>query len=155
MSTRSTALDETVRAEVGHVLEGVAIDLIALSLNLKQAHWHVHGATFKQVHEQLDEVLADVRTYSDDAAERAIALEVSIDGRPAAVAKSAVADFRTGWLDALEAVALVADEVGAVAGRARSTLPTLEEKDPISHDLVVQIVDGLEKHLWMLRAQTR
>ncbi|GAA3394041.1 Dps family protein [Cryptosporangium minutisporangium] len=155
MGTRSTALDEAVRSEVGHLLEGIAVDLIALSLNLKQAHWHVQGPTFKQVHEQLDEVLADVRTYSDDAAERAVALEVSIDGRPAAAAKSPVADFRTGWLDAQETVALVADEIGAVAARARETLETLEEKDPISHDLVVQIVSGLEKHLWMLRAQTR
>ena len=61
----------------------------------------------------------------------------------------------SGWLDAQETVALVADELGAVAARARETLATLEEKDAISHDLVVQIVSGLEKHLWMLRAQTR
>jgi starvation-inducible DNA-binding protein len=153
MTNLETTLTDSVRRQTGQILQGRLVDLLALSLNVKQAHWHVTGRTFKQVHEQLDEINADVRGWSDDVAERAIMLDVPVDGRPQAVATSSVAEFPTGFLTDDKVVDAVAEQIVAVVGAARPELETLDRLDLVTQDLLIGIIAGLEKHLWMLRAQ--
>ena len=69
-------------------LQQALVDLIDLSLQAKQAHWNVYGPQFRSVHLQLDDVVADVRTWSDDVAERLVA----IGGTPEALHALIVAD---------------------------------------------------------------
>ena len=139
---------------IGTILQDHLVDLIGLSLNAKQAHWHVTGPQFVPVHEQLDRIVDDARLWSDDVAERAVALGFDVDGRPRRVATDTVVeDFPAGFVGDAKAVLLVRDQVEAVVGRLRSSLDELGTLDPVTQDLVIGILHGLEKHLWMLRAQ--
>ena len=150
--TRST-LSDAVRQDVGKILQSRLSDLLALSLNLKQAHWHVTGRTFKQVHEQLDEIVDDVRTWSDEVAERSTTLGVPTDGRPSAVVSSKVPEFPSGFLTADQTVTAVAEQIAAVVASTRAEIDRAGELDPVTQELLIGSTAGLEKHLWMLRAQ--
>ncbi|MDR2113708.1 MAG: DNA starvation/stationary phase protection protein, partial [Bifidobacteriaceae bacterium] len=70
------------------ILQAALVDLIDLSLLAKQAHWNVRGTNFRSVHLELDEVIDQVRIYSDDVAERLAAVGGSPDGRANTVAET-------------------------------------------------------------------
>jgi starvation-inducible DNA-binding protein len=139
---------------VGAVLQEALVDLTALALNGKQAHWHVRGPQFLPVHEQLDAIVDDARGWADLVAERAVTLGTPVDGRAATVAtETAVGSFPTGFVEDAKAVALVRDLVGTMVDRLRSHVDELGELDPVTQDLVIEVLRGLEKHRWMLDAQ--
>jgi starvation-inducible DNA-binding protein len=142
------------RQRVAQELQGVLPSLIDLALRLKQAHWNLRGARFKSVHEQLDEVLLDVRGAVDDVAERIVTLDVPANGLSrTVVADSHLGKFPEGRLDVTTAILQPAEDLDRVAHSLRSTLSVLAEVDPISEDLVIGIAGTLEKHQWMLRSQ--
>jgi len=155
--TRTIELvDGAVRdtARVGTVLQEALVDLTALALNGKQAHWHVRGPQFLPVHEQLDAIVDDFRAWADLVAERAVALGVPVDGRAATVASETAVDaFPTGFVEAAKAVALMRDLVEVSVVRLRAHLEELGELDPVTQDVVIEVLRGLEKHRWMLHAQ--
>ncbi|WP_020574838.1 Dps family protein [Actinopolymorpha alba] len=141
--------------DVGRLLQPVLVDLIALSLNAKQAHWHVQGRHFTQVHEQLDTLVDDVRDCADDVAERLIALDVPVDGRPAAVATTTnLPEFDQGFLGDDKVVSAIVDQIDATISRGRQALGPLDEIDQVSQDVVIELLRKLEKHRWMFAAQT-
>jgi starvation-inducible DNA-binding protein len=134
-------------------LQDLLVDLVALSLEGKQLHWHVQGKDFRSVHLQIDEVVDSARTYSDQVAERAVTLGNAVDGTPEAVAKEhGLPGLPEGWVKDEDAVRLLADAVAAVIERGRELIEASED-EPVTQDLVITIVGGLEKHLWMLRSQ--
>jgi starvation-inducible DNA-binding protein len=142
-------------SEVASCLQPVLTDLLALTLNLKQAHWHVRGQHFTPVHELLDTVVADARTYSDDVAERVVALGVAVDGRPESVAdKTSLPHIADGFLTDDKLVAAVVEQLDAAIESARAALKPLDEADPVSQDIVIELLRELEKHRWMFEAQT-
>ncbi len=157
MSTSTIGLSpEAVsdRAGVAARLQDALVDLVALGLNAKQAHWHVHGPQFLPVHQHLDTLVDDTRAWADLLAERAVTLGVPVDGRPATVANDARVDtFPAGHVEDGKAVALMAEEVDGVVRRLRRGLAVLGEADPVTQDVVIEVLRGLEKHLWMLQAQ--
>jgi len=134
-------------------LQELLVDLVGLSLQGKQLHWHVQGKDFRSVHLQIDEVVDSARAYSDLVAERAVTLGNAVDGTPEAVAKEhGLPGIPHGWVKDEDAVRLLADAVEAVVNRGRELIAASED-EPVTQDLVIEIVAGLEKHLWMLRAQ--
>lgn len=140
--------------ELGRDLQALLVDLIALSLAGKQAHWHVTGRQFVPVHEQLDAIVESVREYADQIAERSVQLGVPVDGRAGTVAADQrVGEMPDGWLDDEKAVRLIADQLEAFVARGRERLDRTGELDPVTQDLVIEVLRGLEKHLWMLQAQ--
>jgi starvation-inducible DNA-binding protein len=140
--------------EVGRLMQPVLVDLIALSLNGKQAHWHVQGRHFTQVHEQLDDLVADARKYADEVAERLIALDVAVDGRPATVGSTtALPEFDEGFLSDDKVVSAIVDQIDAAIRRARAALKPLDEIDQVSQDIIIELLRALEKHRWMFAAQ--
>lgn len=140
--------------EVGRFLQPVLVDLIALSLNAKQAHWHVQGRHFTQVHEQLDSLVDDVRRLSDDVAERLVALDVAVDGRPGTVSRTTeLPDFDEGFLSDDKVVSAIVDQIDAAISRARAALEPLDDIDQVSQDIIIELLRALEKHRWMFAAQ--
>jgi starvation-inducible DNA-binding protein len=138
--------------EVATHLQPVLVQLLALALNGKQAHWHVRGRQFVSVHEQLDTVVADARKYADDIAERVVTLGEPVDGRARAVAE-ATGPFPDGFLADDKAVSLIIEHLDAVIEQARAALHPLEKLDLVSQDLVIELVEIMEKHRWMFEAQ--
>ena len=140
----------------GRILQATLVDLIDLSLQGKQAHWTVTGPLFKPLHEHLDAIVDDARTWYDDVAERMAALDVAPDGRPATIVASTVLEpLEAGWQRDAEVVVRFVDRMTGIAGRIRERIDELAELDPISQDLLIGIGHGVEKHLWMLRVQAR
>ena len=141
-----------IAAELGPVLT----DLIDLSLQGKQAHWNVTGPFFQSVHSQMDKIVDDAREWADEVAERIVAVGATASGQVDDVAKvSSLDPLPNGTLGDQQALALVAQRVESVAFRARAAMERLGDIDLVSQDLITGIVGGLEKHLWMLRAQIR
>lgn len=134
-------------------LQPLLTDLSALALHGKQAHWHVTGREFLQLHAQLDQIVGDARTWSDDVAERAVTLGFPVDGRPDAVATSGLPSTPDGFVDGDKALRATEQQLIAVVATARDGLAELGEIDPVTQDLVIGILHGLEKHLWMVQAQ--
>lgn len=139
-------------ADVAAALRPLLVDLIALAMNGKQAHWHVRGRLFLPIHEQLDVLVADARRFSDDVAERVVALDSAVDGRPQAVAEASPA-MPEGFIADDKVVAMVVEQLGAVIEGARNIVNELDDVDLVSQDLVIELVSVLEKHRWMFAAQ--
>ena len=150
----STDLSYEVQTKVATELQVLLADLIDLSLQGKQAHWNVVGPLFQSVHVQLDSIVDDARMWADDVAERKVTIDLAADGQASDVAiESRLEPLPQGYIADREAVALMERRVAGVASRARQAAEGLGDLDLASQDLIIEIVRGLEKHQWMLRAQ--
>jgi len=145
------------KAETGTVcgaLQRSLTDMIDLALLLKQAHWNVTGMSFKSIHEQLDEIIEDVRGGADEIAERLSQLGVAPDGRSQTVAKeSNLARYPDGFVDSSETVTAVSDAMATAIEGLRKSRGEVEDPDPVTEDLLIAIIGPLEKHLWMMQAR--
>jgi starvation-inducible DNA-binding protein len=154
MAAIKSPLDESARGVVGKALQGALVDLIDLSLQGKQAHWNLVGHHFRNLHLQLDDVVASARAHSDTVAERAVTLGVNPDGRARTVAEaSEIAPLDAGYLQDDKVVASFVERLGAVVKRMRERVRTTEEPDPVTQDLLIAVTADLEKHYWMFQAQ--
>lgn len=153
MAVRALQSHDTAAAATAADLQAIVVDLIALSLEAKQAHWNVRGPLFRPLHEMFDEFTDAYRGWGDDVAERLTAIGAPADGRPATVAAaSKVRELPGGFVTDADAVRLVLAEVEGLAARLRARLDALGEHDLATQDLVIEIVRGLEKQAWMLRS---
>lgn len=140
--------------KVAAELQTYLTDLISLSLQSKQAHWNVRGPLFSPLHALYDEMTDAYRGWYDDVAERNRALGAVADGRPSTIASSGrVKDLPAGEIQDRESVGLMLAQVEGLIGRVRAKLDWLGEQDPVTQDMMIGIVEGLEKQAWMLRAQ--
>ena len=141
------------RTQVADSCNAWLVDLIALSLNLKQAHWNLRGARFKSVHEQLDEILLDARAAVDDVAERVVTIGAPADGRAATVHEKAnLGEFPGGPLTVQQAIRASCNDLSTVIQNGRECLKQVSA-DPVTEDLIISICSALEKHHWMLESQ--
>ena len=133
-------------------LQATLVDLIDLSLQGKQAHWNIAGEHFRSVHLQLDEIIADLRAWTDNVAERMAAIGVYPDGRAETVSStSRVERIDGGQLATDKVIRQFEDRLQSASNRIKETLNDLEA-DLLSQDMVIEIATGLDKHAWMFRA---
>lgn len=155
VSVVKSALPDAELKVVGEALQGALVDLVDLALTAKQVHWNVVGPRFRSVHLQLDEVVTSARTHSDVVAERASALGVTPDGRPATVAStSAISGVPEGWVKDEDAVRILVDALGAVITRMRRRIQETADPDPVTQDVLIGLTGDLEKHHWMFQAES-
>jgi starvation-inducible DNA-binding protein len=134
-------------------LQATLVELIDLSLQAKQAHWNVVGPSFKPVHEFLDELADAYRDWYDTVAERLTAIGTSPDGRAeTVVASTPLAALSAGPIVDQAALAAFDERVTLVASNVRRRADDLGELDLATQDVFIEIVRGLEKQRWMLRA---
>ena len=106
-------------------LQKVLTDLIELHLQGKQAHWNLVGTNFRDLHLQLDEIVAAARLFADQAAERMRALHALPDGRSSTVAEGArLEEFPAGLVSTKDTVKLM-------------------HRDPIPTDLLARLARAL------------
>jgi starvation-inducible DNA-binding protein len=140
-----------VAAGVAQFLTPVVQELVALAVNGKQAHWHVRGVNFIAVHELLDVVVDHAQEWADLAAERVVALGLPVDGRLKSVAdKSGAVNPKLGFQSYDEAIADVVTQIDLAAEKVADAIEGLEELDPVSQDVVIEIRRGLDKDRWFL-----
>ncbi|MBL1217139.1 MAG: DNA starvation/stationary phase protection protein [Planctomycetes bacterium] len=135
-------------------LQAALVELVDLSLIGKQAHWNLTGPNFASLHVKLDEMVDEYRAWGDEVAERMLALGVPADGRAATVTESSpAAGFREGLIADTEVLEWFASNLRETAGRFREHIAGVSDNDPISEDLLIGIVQGIEMQQWMIRSQ--
>ena len=146
-----TASDPTVAAAAAQFLSPVVLGLQALTIDGKQAHWHVRGANFVGVHELLDTIVAHAGDFADTAAERIVALGLPIDARISAVAaKGSATSVPAGFTQSAELVRAVISDIDAILIDVKAAIDGLDEVDLTSQDVAIEIMRGLEKDRWFL-----
>lgn len=151
-TTDLQAVPDMARFTSASALQKLLPELVSFTLDLKQAHWNVTGPGFLPLHVLTDEIGADVRTWADRVAERAMALGFSADARPRTVAAVA-SNFPAGRVHDHEVIVELVGIIDGLTATAWRFLADLERADPVAHDLTIEIIEGLEKYRWMLRAQ--
>lgn len=142
-----------VAAGVAQFLTPVVIDLTALVVNGKQAHWHVRGANFIGVHELLDTIVAHAQGWADLAAERIVALGLPVDARLGTVAaKTTTGELTAGFRPSNETIAEVIAQIDAALASVNTAIAELDELDQTSQDVAIEIARGLDKDRWFLFA---
>jgi len=158
MSTAST-IDYpgfTASARLSDSLQQVLVDLTALHLNGKQAHWNVVGRNFRDLHLQLDEIVALARDAADTIAERMRALQSVPDARPETVAAgTSLPTFPAGEQSTTAVVDLTTTMLQATVATLRSRHDDVDSEDPTTADLFHTIIDDLEKQAWMISSENR
>lgn len=150
-----TTMSEPDVNTVATELQAELVELIDLSLKTKQAHWNVVGPNFRPVHLQLDEIVDDLRLWTDTIAERLSTIGVYPDGRADTVARtSGVREMPAGEIKDAAVIQLFAGYLRDFAAATRLRAETVDN-DPVSRNLLEDIVEGTEKHQWMLRAQSK
>ncbi|HWL60299.1 MAG TPA: DNA starvation/stationary phase protection protein [Microbacteriaceae bacterium] len=149
----ASAVSPDVATGVAQFLAPVVVDLTALAIDAKQAHWHVRGANFQAIHELLDTVVAHARDAADLAAERIIALGLPLDARTATVAeRTTTPTFPEGFISTDAAVAHIIAAIDATLVQVRTAVAELDDIDLTSQDLVIGIQHQLEQDRWFLFA---
>jgi starvation-inducible DNA-binding protein len=139
---------------LGDNLQAVLADLIELHLQGKQAHWNVVGKNFRDLHLQLDEIIADARTFTDQLAERMRALHAVPDGRSETIAKTTSLDpFPMGLVDTKETVGLVVELLEGTVKTMRDVHDQVDEEDPTTADILHGFIEKLEQYAWMVNAE--
>ena len=148
-----TSADPDVTSGVAQFLGPVVTDLTALSVDGKQAHWHVRGANFQAVHELLDLLVDHAREYADTAAERVVALGLPIDARIQTVGdKATTPQLTAGFQQSALVIAEVIAQIDATLVTIRTAVDELADLDPVSQDVAIEIARALEKDRWFLFA---
>ncbi|MTE23743.1 MULTISPECIES: Dps family protein [Microbacterium] len=149
----TTAADPTVAAAASQFLSPVVLGLQALTVNGKQAHWHVRGANFIGVHEFLDTLVEHVGGWADEAAERIVALGLPIDARLEKIADTVPATGApAGFAQSDAVIAGIVGDIDAVIANLDAAIDGLDEIDLTSQDVAIGIKAGLEKDRWFLVA---
>jgi starvation-inducible DNA-binding protein len=152
VSTDLQLAPETAQLAAASWLQRLVPQLVAVTLDAKQAHWNVTGPCFLPLHQLTDHLAGDARRWTDRAAERALALGLAIDARAATVASSA-RDFPAGELTDREVIGELIASLDRAIATARRSLSDLERWDLVAHGITLEILEGLEHHRWLLRAQ--
>jgi starvation-inducible DNA-binding protein len=146
----------TASKELVANLQRVHVDLIELHLQGKQAHWNVVGKNFRDLHLQLDEIVEEVREFSDTVAERLRALHAVPDGRSDTVAAgTSLPEYPNGEIDTAVTVDLITQRLEATVGTMREVHDEVDDEDPTSADILHGIIERLEQFAWMVSAENR
>ena len=149
----AAAVDVDRRLAAAEILQTLLVDLIDLGLQGKQAHWNLRGPMFRDLHLLLDELVEVARDAADALAERCLAIGVAADGRVAAVHRDSRLDvFPEGRVEDSAVVDLMVDRLHTMSDAGRSHLGQLGDLDMVSQDLVIEVLQDIEKQLWMFEA---
>lgn len=149
----TSSLDPDVAAGVAQFLSPVVVNLQALAVDGKQAHWHVRGANFIGVHEFLDVLIDHAHAWADLAAERIVSLGLPVDARIQTIAeKTTTPALSDGFQQSDATIAQVIAQIDATLTLVRTAIDELDELDLPSQDIAIEIANGLDKDRWFLFA---
>lgn len=138
---------------VEKTLQQILVDLIALSLQGKQAHWNIKGENFMSLHLQLDEIVNQLRTDYDEVAERLVAIGTFADGREETVAKTTtVPPMEEGFLGTDKIYQQFEERITKVSKNIASKIDDVDAIDHVSSDIMIRLCGSLDKQAWMLRS---
>lgn len=148
-----SAQDLSVADGVQKYFSPLVINLTALSVDGKQAHWHVRGTNFLPVHEFLDTLVDHARSMTDTVAERIVALGMPVDARIETVAKETNTEKLTaGFVQSDLFIAEMIAQIDVCIADAKAAQKAFSELDPTSEDIAIEVIRTLEQDRWFLFA---
>lgn len=149
----STRLSDEKRSTIINALNSTLSDGIDLHSQIKVAHWNIKGPHFVALHELFDQIASEIDGYNDEIAERITTLGGRANGTSRIVARSSRIEELPNATRDLELVALLADRLDRYATGLYQSQQTADETgDPETADLVTEVISGVEKRAWFLRA---
>ena len=67
--------------------------------------------------------------------------------------RSGLESLPEGTISDNEVLRRVIDQLATAATRGRTSVDRLDGTDKVSEDILIEVVEGLEKHLWIFRSQ--
>lgn len=131
-------------------LQRLFAELVAFTLDIKQAHWNLAGPEFLSIDTLTDELVTDARIRADNVTACAGRALGSVDARPSAAVPGHVAVGRTADRQVLADLVELIDSVRATVSRS---LGGLRHADPVAHGLTIEMLNGLARYRSMLAAQ--
>lgn len=145
--------DVSQAKSVNALLQSTLSELIDLALVGKQLHWNIVGANFMPLHKLLDKFIDDWRDDYDTVAERIRQLGGSPNGQGAFIAGASGADLEVADIPTDEACEELCDRLKDESDKLRLRLEPLGEQDLISQNILIGILEEIEKQLWFIRVQ--
>ena len=143
-------------AELGDALQNVLVQLLDLQLIGKQIHWNVVGPNFRDLHQNLDEIVDIARRGSDEIAERMRALHITPDGLAATITKYTKLEQPVNTeILTTDAVDMVVKALQSTVGIIREVHDPVDDADPTTADILHQYIADLEQQAWFISAETR
>ncbi len=146
--------DGGAAAAIADVVQGLLLMTIDLHLTLAHVRWNAIGTTAAAVQQVMEPQVRAVRQFSDELAERVVAL----GGSPVGTAGAVVAGRTTpdhgvrNEDDGVHVLALDAAFVTAIEDYRRG-IGQVDEFDPATEDLFLARVQQLELFHWIVRTQ--
>ncbi|TXS52349.1 Dps family protein [Streptomyces sp. t39] len=124
-----------------------------LALTLKHIHWNVVGPHFIAVHEMIDPQVDQVRAMTDDLAERISTLGGEPNGTPGALVDQRTwNDYSIGRGEAIAHLGALDIVYTNVITDHREAMQATETSDPVTQDMLIEQLRGLELFQWFVRA---
>ena len=145
---------ERRRVAVIALLNRQLADIVDLGLQAKQAHWNVKGPQFAALHALFDEVATGLSEFSDELAERAVALGGVARGTlQTLAAHSRLAAYPIGALAGADHLWALSAALAQAAKSTRESIRAAEKAgDAGSADVLTGVSRGLDKLLWKVEA---
>jgi len=149
-------LPEPVRRKIVDLLNQNLADVLDLELQTKQAHWNVKGPHFIALHELFDKLAEELEEFSDDIAERAVALGGVALGTSQVIAKqSRLAVYPTNLARGEDHIEAMANRLAAFGKSVRAAINTAARfGDADTADLFTGVSRGVDKMLWLVEAHS-
>ncbi|MEU9294185.1 MULTISPECIES: DNA starvation/stationary phase protection protein [unclassified Streptomyces] len=139
--------------DIVELLQGRLHALNDLHLTLKHVHWNVVGPHFIAVHEMIDPQVDQVRSMTDDLAERISTLGGVPRGTPGAlVADRTWDDYSIGRAEAIAHLGALDVVYTQLIEDHRAAMEATESSDPVTQDMLIEQLRGLELFQWFVRA---
>jgi len=145
---------KTTRVAMIALLNQQLADAIDLGLQTKQAHWNVKGPAFISLHLLFDEVAGKIAEFTDELAERAVALGgVALGTAQVLVRESTLKAYPLDIFSGGEHVASLSTALAAYAKSSRAAIATATKADDAgTSDLFTSISREIDDLLWKVEA---
>ncbi|PZD97791.1 DNA starvation/stationary phase protection protein [Paenibacillus sambharensis] len=139
------------KVNIGKELNKQVANGNVLYVKLHNYHWYVKGPNFFTLHVKFEELYNEVTLMMDEIAERMLA----IGEKPSATMKEymqlATIKEAQGGEDPTEMVQNIADDYRAMVKDFLELAEAAEEEDDMpTSDMLIGMVEKLQKHIWML-----
>lgn len=151
----SVDLSKDKREELIELLNKLLAISVDLFTQAKQAHWNVKGRHFISAHELFDDIAKHASEHSDDLAERIATLGGYARGTARQVAEqSDLAEFAPDSLSGQACVEALVDRLSTEASALRAALERTagDLADPVTEDLLVEVLRETEFDMWFLES---
>ncbi len=137
-------------------LQQILVDLIALTLQITQARWNVIGMNFGDIRPELADLAQVTHEHSEVVAERMRALGLVPDVRVETVAATtSLPAPPRGEQSGLFVINLLTQRLSAVVVFLRALYADADHDDPVTAEMLGNVIASVERRRWLLSTQTR